>query len=56
MIRGVTGEAVEREKREKKPMQLRNISKKDKVSNGNDGILVEHIELVGDGCRVSALQ
>ena len=52
MIRGVTGEAVEREKREKKPMQLRNISKKDKVSNGNDGPLVENIELVGDGCRV----
>jgi hypothetical protein len=37
MIRRVTGEAVEREK---KLMQLRNVSKKDKVSNGNDGLLV----------------
>ena len=45
------GGAVEREK---KPTYLGDITKKDKVPNGNDGLLIEHIELLGDGCREEA--
>lgn len=53
MIGSVTGRvgAVEREK---KLTHLGDISKKDKVSNGNDSLLIEHVELLGDGCRKKA--
>ena len=53
MIGRVTGGggAVEREK---KPTHLGDINKQDKVSNGNDGLLIEHVEFMGDGCREEA--
>ena len=38
----------------KKPAHLGDIGKKDKISNSNDGLLVEHVKLLGDGCREEA--
>jgi hypothetical protein len=51
VIGRVTAGAVEREKN---PTYLSDITKKDKVSNSNDGLLIEHVQLLGDGCREEA--
>jgi hypothetical protein len=37
-----------------RPTHLGDISKEDKVPDCNDGLLVEHVELLGDGCREQA--
>ena len=37
-----------------KKTHLGNISKEDNVPNRDDGLLVEHIELLGYGCRQEA--
>ena len=44
------GGAVERER----PTHLGDISEKDNISKGNDGLLIEHVKLLGDGCRQEA--
>jgi hypothetical protein len=52
VIGSVTGGgAVEREK---KSTYLGDITKEDKVSNGNDGLFIENVELLGDGYREEA--
>lgn len=47
---------VEREKKKKKnpPDTPWPISKENKIPNGNDGLFIEHVELLGDGCREEA--
>jgi hypothetical protein len=40
--------------REKKSTHLSDITKEDKVSNSDDGLLIEHVEFLGDGCREEA--
>ena len=42
------GGAVERERNQ---THLGDISEKDNISKGNDGLLIEHVKLLGDGCR-----
>lgn len=40
--------------RGQKMTHLGDIRKEDKVANGDDGLLIEHIELLRDGCRQEA--
>ena len=48
------GGEEELSRKEKKPTHLGDISKENKVSNGDDGLLVEYVELLGDGRREQA--
>ncbi len=41
-------------RKENKLTHLGDISKEDNVPKGNDGLLIEHVELLGDGCREEA--